>query len=145
MNKIRTFVIDDSEIDRYIAGRVLSRSDLVERVEEASDGAEGLGMLADRDEFTKRFSPIPPRPLIFLDINMPGMDGFEMLAGLQKLKDDGVVNPEQEFVVVMLTSSSNGADRQKSLEYDFVTEYVEKPLSAEKLESLISATYETQC
>ncbi|MFK7885539.1 MAG: response regulator [Gammaproteobacteria bacterium] len=142
MNKITAFIIDDSDIDRYIAGRVLNRSEAVGGVEEVSDGVEGLDMLSNRDEFTKRFSPIPPRPLIFLDINMPGMNGFEMLAGIQKLKDDGLVDPQQDFVVVMLTSSADRQDREKSLAYDFVTEYVEKPLSVEKLHSLISTTYQ---
>ncbi|MFK8030040.1 MAG: response regulator [Gammaproteobacteria bacterium] len=142
MNKINAFVIDDSDIDRYIASRVLSGIDAVGVVEEASDGIKGLDMLANRDEFTRRFSPMPPRPLIFLDINMPRMNGFEMLAEIQKLREDGIVNPKQDFVLVMLTSSAAGQDREKSLTYDFVTEYVEKPLNTEKLQALIATTYE---
>ncbi len=69
--------------------------------------------------------------LIFLDINMPEMDGFEFLSFIEK--NDFI--PESS--IVMLTSSVLTRDKVKALEFSSVVDYIEKPMNREKMEAVL--------
>lgn len=64
-------------------------------------------------------------PLIFLDINMPEMDGWKFLESLDHS------NQFDRVSVVMVTSSVNLSDREKAAQYRHVVEFIEKPLNLE--------------
>ncbi len=69
---IRTVLVDDEELARERLRRMLESFDEIEVVAEASDGEEALKMIGEQ------------RPhLVFLDIQMPGMSGLEVAAGIQ--------------------------------------------------------------
>ena len=68
--------------------------------------------------------------LIFLDINMPEMDGWTFLENLDKS------NLYDRVSVVMATSSVNRSDREKAQSYSRVIGYAEKPLDLETCEKL---------
>ena len=71
--------------------------------------------------------------LIFLDINMPHMDGWEFL-------DEFITLPEsvlQKMKVVMLTSSVDINDIAKSKTYKPVTDFLSKPLNKDNLRNLL--------
>jgi CheY-like chemotaxis protein len=70
--------------------------------------------------------------LIFLDINMPVMNGWDMLEELQEEKD-------AKAHVVIVTSSINPADREKAKKYNRVIDYFEKPVSQEMIHKLMSS------
>lgn len=63
--------------------------------------------------------------LIFLDINMPRMNGWEFIHHLE------ASGPGEEIYIIMVTSSINKADREKAEQFDRVVHFVEKPLSIE--------------
>ena len=71
--------------------------------------------------------------LIFLDINMPGIDGWEFLEEYKRL------DPEQQAkaIVVMLTSSDNPADIRKAKTFNVPVEFKIKPLTSEMLSEIM--------
>jgi CheY-like chemotaxis protein len=70
--------------------------------------------------------------VIFLDINMPILDGFQFLEELEKYDADFVNN----LKVVMLTSSINPEDEEKARKSRLVAEFLHKPLTEDSLKKL---------
>ncbi len=66
---------------------------------------------------------------ILLDINMPELNGWQLLEKLQQMP-----LPVKECIAVfMLSSSIDPSDKQKAKEYPLISGYIEKPLSREVL------------
>lgn len=91
-----------------------------------TDGSEALYYLKNKS------SDLLPN-LIFLDINMPVMNGWEFLDAYEELSDD----LKAEVVVMMLTTSSNPDDASKAKEYEVLQDFMTKPLSPEVLLKVI--------
>ena len=71
--------------------------------------------------------------LIFLDLNMPVMDGWEFLMEYKKLE----ATMKSQILVVLLTSSLNPDDRDRASKIKEVNEYLNKPLELDVLEDLM--------
>jgi len=67
---------------------------------------------------------------VFLDINMPVLNGWEVMDEIINNKMDKNVS------VIILTSSINSADRAKAKKYDMVIDFIEKPLTIEQLDQI---------
>jgi CheY-like chemotaxis protein len=120
----RVMLIDDSEADNVYHQIMIERSGVVEEVVVAESGFEALSYLKD--------GASPDVNLIFLDINMPGMNGFEFLEQYARLNDR-----HPAAVVVMLTSSPSSEDHRRATEYPAIKAYMTKPLSAEATAKLV--------
>lgn len=71
-------LVDDEEADNYFHRRVLKRSGWVEHINVVNDGAQALDYIFGQGEYRDRTDT--PRPnIIFPDINMPQMNGYEFL------------------------------------------------------------------
>lgn len=119
-------IIDDSDADRYLARRVVKATfgdaDILE-YESALDAVDPIRRGSDEHE------PF----VVFLDINMPRMNGFEFL----DVVDEDIDSPP--VVVLMLTSSSAKSDRDTASKYGCVKGFIEKPLTREHLDELAAA------
>ena len=128
-HKIRTvLLIDDSEFDNLFHERILRKSELVENIIVQTSGEEALEYLKENKRLNLR-SP----DIIFLDINMPGMNGWEFIEQYQLLEE----TTKSKVVLVMLTTSDNPKDISKAKEYSAITDYKIKPLSKPVLEEVI--------
>lgn len=115
--KIQTaMLIDDEEIDQKLYTRVLNRSGLVENVVSFTYADEAFEFLKANDDLVV--------DVIFLDINMPRMNGFQFL---EKVTTE--LNREfAHLVIVMLTTSLDPKDREMASKFDIVREFINKPL-----------------
>jgi CheY-like chemotaxis protein len=121
-------LVDDDPDDNYIHQLVIDDWGHCDAVRIAENGTEALAYLSDTQ------SPDYIRPeVILLDINMPGMNGFEFLDEYHKLAD----NLKSHVVVMMLTTSLNPADAQRAGQFDEVTGYRNKPLTKAMLNDVL--------
>lgn len=72
--------------------------------------------------------------ILFLDINMPQLDGWEFLAEFSAM-DPRI---HQQFTIYMLSSSIDDADMKKARENPFVKDFISKPLKVETLQQILS-------
>ena len=115
MKKIKTIIIDDESLARDLVKSYLSDNDTIEIVGEYSDGFQGL----------KAINEIHP-DLIFLDVQMPKLTGFELLELLDK-----------PYNIVFTTAYNEYAI--KAFEHNAV-DYLLKPFSKERFDDAISKT-----
>lgn len=121
---LTVMIVDDSDADQYLAKHVIEEFDPKAEVLQAYDGREALDILGQ----------LPNQPdAIFLDINMPRMNGHEFLAEYETWE-------EQSVVVIMLTSSDQSLDKEKSQAYQSVIEYFTKPVTVSDLEKIPQLT-----
>ncbi len=75
----------------------------------------------------------PAKGLMLLDIRMPDMDGFEMLANIEKMEK----NPLPNTIIYMLSSTLDERDLQRAKEKKMVKGFLSKPLTVEKFRELL--------
>ena len=124
MNNQSAMIIDDNGDDRYLLKRVLKKAGFQSKVFEAENGQVALDMFHNEEELMKEFPDSFPPKIIFLDINMPIMGGFEFLDHFNELKRQK--DNLHTVVFAMFTSSERKEDVEKATAYDFVHGVVTK-------------------
>jgi two-component system chemotaxis response regulator CheY len=116
MQKLKILIVDDSSVMRKIVERCLRQAGLeLEGVLEASNGAEALGVLRDQTV-----------DLILSDINMPVMDGLELV---QQLQASGTA---QRTPIVMITTEGSESHVVRALSQG-ARGYIRKPFTADQV------------
>lgn len=121
-------LVDDDAVINMINTRIIQLSKLAVNIKSVTGGREALVELtklagADQNEFPE---------IIFLDINMPDMDGWEFLNEFIKFP----AHILEKCKVVMLTSSIDLFDIKKARTYSIVSDYIIKPLNVKLLNML---------
>lgn len=128
-NKLNCILlVDDDEPTNFLNKMILEDVNCAEDVKVAESGLSALNYLENATG-EKGSSP----DLIFLDINMPAMNGWEFLERYSNLEKQHKAN----VVIVMLTTSLNPDDRAKASKIPDVSGFETKPLTPEKLESIL--------
>lgn len=114
-------IIDDEDIDQKQYHRLLTRSGRTEKIIQFSYADEALEWLKENGE--------TPVDVIFLDINMPRMNGFEFLEALEH--EPRTVKPR---IILMLTTSLAPKDQERASTHPLVRGFFSKPLTSNHLE-----------
>ncbi len=117
-------VVDDNEIDRALLRSVFSRRKVFNRIFEAEDGVSALAFLRDPQQ------PVPA--LILLDLNMPRMDGRELLVELK-------ADPELRVIPVLVFSSSEDIEDIDQSYKNHCAGYLTKPINEQVLFQIAAA------
>jgi CheY-like chemotaxis protein len=120
-------VVDDDEINLYIMTRLVEKARYKANMVTRTDGKLGVDYL---EELIENKETLPK--LIFVDINMPGTDGWEFLEKYREL------NVEQDIEVYMLTSSVFDIDIEKSKNYEFLSGFISKPITVQQLDEIFA-------
>lgn len=116
-------LIDDDEATNFYHKIILEDEGIDAHIQSVKSAKEGLDFLLGKGDYVN--SPQPG--IIFLDINMPGMSGWDFLAKYNELSKD----IHNRAVVSILTTSLNPDDREKAASFPMVKEFVHKPLTPE--------------
>lgn len=124
MKKIAcVLLVDDSPSTNFYNKKIIDIENMADKVFDVQNGLEALDYILHRGNFKDESSY--PRPnVIFLDINMPKMNGFEFMKEYQKLPLD----QRTDILVVFLTTSNWSKDKLRVMEDNLVYDFVEKPL-----------------
>lgn len=130
INKV--FCIDDDQITLMLCDMVIKKSGFANEVITAKNGKEGLAW------FSAYFSKDNAGPkqelpqLIFLDLNMPVMNGWDFLEDYLMKYSERIPGTK----VVILSSTVNPEDFLRANQYDIVIDFINKPLTPEGLDEL---------
>ncbi len=124
----RVLLIDDDSVTNMMHRRVIERSGRAKMSDVATDGQDALDML--KSDLKERL-PLPE--LIFLDINMPGMGGFEFLEHYANLQ----IDPDAQPIIVMQSTALLDADHARAKMDPNVHSFCDKSLRAAKLLELV--------
>jgi two-component system response regulator len=126
---IDILLIDDSDSDAEITLRMLKKAKVNNRIFRARDGLEGLAFIFREDVFSSRDMSVPK--LVLLDINMPTLDGTEVLRRLKS--SDGT----RTIPIIMLTSSAADLPIRVCAELG-ASGFLTKPVTIEEFAQLVS-------
>ena len=133
MDKLkRVLLIDDCKATNFIHRLVIEKYGCAESITEVTDGRQAITYLK-----TAIGGKFPQPELVFLDINMPIMDGWQFLEEYAKLPAEH----QAGVVVVMLTTSLNPDDANVASEIKEVKHFASKPLTKEKLSEVLGEHY----
>lgn len=132
MKQCSIMIVDDDEADRYTLKRLLKSGGICVPVEEAGDGEEAIQYFRNSEANSKTLGEHFPHFIVFLDINMPRMNGFEFLDEFKILREERECY--NAVIFLMITSSDNSNDKERAGQYPFVKGYIKKmPTTAGEL------------
>ncbi len=122
-------VIDDTELDHFIAKKMISHADKQSDVKAFYDTLSALDYIKGEDALMNTEA----NTLILLDIYLPVMDGYAFLDAFEAL-DPAI---QAKYYIVALTSSHQPTDINRMSAYKSVRGLLSKPLLAEDLSAVI--------
>ena len=129
---VEILLVEDDPHDMELALRALKKANIANSIKVVRDGAEALEFVFCEGQFSTRRPARPPK-VILLDLKMPKKNGLEVLQWIRHHPRLG------SLTVIMLTSSIDHDDIEKSKKFHVVKNFVSKPLDTEKIRSLIGS------
>ena len=132
LSNIHFHLVDDNDIDTSVNMKLLQMANISSHVSTYSSAIKFLAVIRDNQDAFKQ-----GRHIVLLDIMMPGMDGFECLAELDKMD----VSVTQNIHVFMLSSSIDRNNISKAEKFAMVKRVIEKPLDVYTLKLALEDLY----
>lgn len=127
-------LIDDNDIDNLINQKMIEAANICENIYTHSGAKSAIEFLKNMEKLSKMLPDAQILPdLIFLDIDMPLMDGFQFLDQFDKLSAE----TKRHCKIIMLTSSISPQDFNRAKNYSYVKKYINKPLTQEEIRKLV--------
>jgi CheY-like chemotaxis protein len=129
MNEIvkRVMLVDDNDTDNFINKKILELTKFSPEIIVKNSGKSALDYLVENQANEESLPN-----LIFLDINMPIVDGFIFLYEFEQMAD----MVKNKCKIAILSSSNNKQDIRRIIDNPFVISFVTKPLSESSLQNL---------
>ncbi len=118
-------LIDDNSLDNFINKKLIETNEFAENVITYQEATEAM-------DFLKTTSKDKWPDVIFLDIMMPQMDGFQFLEAFEKLPED----QRMQMKVVMLSTSESFKDLNRANKNPYVRKFLNKPLTLQVLQAI---------
>ncbi len=125
--KKTVLLVDDDQVVHFINRKLLDTSQIAEYVGVAHNGVEALIFIKD---FFQKNQTVPD--VIFLDINMPVMNGFTFVEQLKTLTH----LPYEKIKIILLSSSFHSKDKEMAIQLG-IEHYLNKPLSVQNIYKLL--------
>lgn len=122
-------LVDDDSIFRMIASRTIKGANITEEILQFTNGGEALKYL---EQNIDQIEMLPD--VLFLDINMPYVDGWMFLEDFEKIKS----RLSKSIKIFMVSSSIDPEDINRAKQHKLVADYVVKPVSKETFVKLVS-------
>lgn len=132
MSKKLIMFIDDDEAFLIFVRRAATKVEAVEDSIAAKDGLEAIDKL---NSIIQSSDPIPK--VIFVDINMPRLDGFGFLARFKELRETYPNKLSEVKPIAMLTSSDERRDKEKARELG-ADSYIVKPIDLAEMKTILA-------
>lgn len=129
-------LIDDNKSDNFFHERVIRKSNAAKKVIVRESAEEALAYLRNKENNKDDEHP----EIILLDINMPGMNGWEFIEEYEKL--DKCM--QSQMIVVMLTTSENPDDYLQAKKHNILADFKSKPLTVQMLNDIMDKYYNSQ-
>jgi CheY-like chemotaxis protein len=124
-------LIDDNELDNYINEKILEFNHFAERIYKNTSGQNALEFLNNLAATDKQVPGTYPE-VMFVDLNMPHIDGFQFIETFLRELSPQLNAPR----IAILTSSLNHSDQQRAREISEDIAFLNKPLNAGMLDLL---------
>ncbi|MCB0700814.1 MAG: response regulator [Chitinophagales bacterium] len=124
--KLNFIVIDDSKLDCFIAEKIIKNTG-------RSENCNVFQQATDALEYIKTAQVNGLKTIVFVDIQMPVMNGFEFVESFEKLSD----GQKESYCIYMLSSSINENDIAKVKGYSSVKHFLNKPLTNDTIKAVL--------
>lgn len=129
-NNLNVCIVDDDDVYQYTMALTLESLKGINQIQAFYDGAAALDFML---EHLEKEADLPD--VIFLDINMPIMDGFEFMEEYIKIKP----KVGKKITIYMVSSSVDPKDIDRSKKISEISDYIVKPIKDTQLQTIISS------
>ena len=124
-------LVDNDPDDNFYSDWIIKRGDFANKVIAKESGKEALAYLREKKNSDKLHPDV-----IFLDINMPGMDGWGFIKEYEQIN-----SKQSRSIVILLTTSNDPDEKAKAKTINSISEYRTKPLTKEMMHEIIETYF----